>query len=388
MRYGGLSKRGATKRMARYRLSSRPDRTLLIAVFALLAAGLVMVYSASFIYAQERFGDGLHFFRRHLIFAAVGAGAFILGLKLSTEKLREHSFHILGAATALLLLPLIPGIAHRAGGASRWIAIGIFTLQPAKIAKVAVLIYVAAQLHRKEGMPQNWRSGFLTYFIAALPAYFLLLMQPDFGTTVLLLATTTLVLLATGIRIQYIAATLGALIPAGALLILSSPYRRARVEAFLDPWKDAAGKGFQVIQSLVAVYSGKWLGVGLGNSKEKLFYLPEAHNDFIFAVAAEELGVFGIMFFTALFLVIVLRGLKAAARVDTTFERGLHLASRQSPFAIMLGLQAFFNMGVVLGLLPTKGLPLPLVSYGGTSLICSMFLFGLLAQLSGRGETP
>jgi cell division protein FtsW len=339
-----------------------------------------MVYSASYIYAEERFHDGLYFFKRHMVFSLLGVGAFLAGSRVPMAWLKRMAFPFLGLCTVLVLATLIPGLGRRAGGAARWLVLGPLGLQPAELLKAAVLLFVAAQLERKEGERQNWRTGFLAYFAAALPAYVLLLLQPDFGSTILLLATTTLVLLATGIRVQYIATMLAGTATAGALLILTSPYRRARVEAFLDPWKDAAGKGFQVIQSLVAVYSGSWLGVGLGNSKEKLFYLPEAHNDFIFAVVAEELGVFGILFFTGIFLTIVLRGLKAAAASRTTFERGLALG-----ISVMIGLQAFFNIGVVLGLLPTKGLPLPLVSYGGTSLIVTMLQLGVLTQLAERG---
>lgn len=357
------------------------DRTLWIAIFVLLAAGVIMVYSASYIYAQDRFKDGLYFFKRHLVHVGIGILVFFIGLKTPLRKLEKWAYVILGFTTVLLLLTLIPAFAHKAGGAARWLSFGPFSMQPSELAKAAMLVFIAAQLSRKQGEPQNWRTGFLAYFVPATPIYLLLLMQPDFGSTALLLLTTTLVLMATGIRIQYILATLAVLIPTGAMLILSSPYRLARVQAYLDPWKDAAGKGFQVIQSLVAVYSGQWFGVGLGNSKEKLFYLPEAHNDFIFAVAAEELGVFGIVFFTALFLMVVSRGLRAAAAADTLFEQGLSLG-----IATMIGLQAFFNMGVVLGLLPTKGLPLPLVSYGGTSLVVTMLLFGWLAQLADKGN--
>ena len=207
----------------------------------------------------------------------------------------------------------------------------------------------------------------------------LLLCQPDFGTVALLLCSTFCMLLAAGVRTRYLVTTLAAVLPTGAALILISPYRRARVLGFLDPWSDPAHKGFQVIQSFIAFFSGKWFGVGLGNSREKLFYLPEAHNDFIFAVVGEELGLMGVAFFVALFLVVVWRGLNAAQRLEGPFERAL-----AAGIACCIGLQAFFNMGVVLGLLPTKGLPLPLISYGGTSLIVTLFMLGIVAQLSEK----
>jgi cell division protein FtsW len=357
------------------------DRTLTTAIFVLAAAGMVMVYSASYIYAQERFHDGLFFIKRHGMHLVLGSLAFTLGYLVSLKRLEKSAYAILLTCTGLLVLTMLTSFAQKAGGASRWISILGLKFQPAELAKAGVVIFVAAQLSRKQGEPQNWRTGFLAYFVPAAPIYGLLLMQPDFGTTVLLLLTTALVLLATGIRIHYILTTMAVLVPAGAGLILSSSYRLARVQAFLDPWKDASGKGFQVIQSLVAVYSGRWFGVGLGNSKEKLFYLPEAHNDFIFAVAAEELGVFGIVFFVSLFFIIVTRGLRAAAAAHNLFNRGLALG-----IVVMIGLQAFFNMGVVMGLLPTKGLPLPLVSYGGTSLVINLFLFGILTKLSSASQ--
>ena len=355
------------------------NRSLWLAIVVLMAAGLVMVYSASFIYAQEHYKDGLYFFKRHLVFMGLGLGAFALGLKLPTERLFQNAYRILVGSGILLAAALVPFFSHKAGGASRWIRLGLFTFQPAEIAKIAVLIYLAAQLRRKIDQRDNWRTGFLAYFISALPIYGLLLLQPDFGTTALLLLTTLLVLIAGGIHLRYIATLIGILVPTGAFLILSKPYRRARVEAFLDPWLDATGKGFQVIQSLVAVYSGKWFGVGLGNSKEKLFYLPEAHNDFIFAVVAEELGFIGILFLVSLFLMIIWRGLNTAAATKDPFDKGLAVG-----ISCLLGLQAFFNMGVVLGLLPTKGLPLPLVSYGGTSFVCTLYLLGILVQLSEK----
>lgn len=358
---------------------SRSDKALWLAVFALLAAGLVMVYSSSFIFAQERYHDGLFFFRRHLLFIGVGLSTFALGWRLPVEVLRRHAFLLLACAGAALVGALVPGLSHRTGGASRWISLFGFTFQPSEIAKPAVILFVAAQISRKISRQDNFRSGFLTYFISALPIYALLLLQPDFGTVALLLCTTFCMLLAAGVRPRYLITTVSFLIPAATILIAISPYRRARVLSFLDPWSDPARKGFQVIQSFIAFFSGRWTGVGLGNSREKLFYLPEAHNDFIFAVVGEELGLIGVMFFVALFLVVVWRGLNVAQRTDAPFER-----ATAAGIACCVGLQAFFNMGVVLGLLPTKGLPLPLISYGGTSLIMTLFMLGLLAQLSER----
>lgn len=359
--------------------SASSDRTLWLAVFALAAAGLVMVYSSSFIFALERYKDGMHFFKRHLIFGAMGVGTFLLGWRIPLSKLRKLVGPTYIFTLIALVLVLIPGIAHRAGGASRWINFFGFTFQPSEIAKFAVILFVAAQIEKKIHEQTNWRSGFLAYFIGAIPVYVLLLKQPDFGTVALLLCTTFCMLLGSGVKLRYLVTTVAALVPTASLLIMTSPYRRARVLGFLDPWSDPAHKGFQIIQSFIAFYHGKWFGVGLGNSKEKLFYLPEAHNDFIFAVVGEELGLFGVLFFVGLFLIVVWRGLDAAKSLHQPFAKAIAIG-----ISSMVGLQAFFNMGVVLGLLPTKGLPLPLISYGGTSLIMGLFMLGILTQLSER----
>lgn len=353
------------------------DRTLWLAIFALLACGFVMVYSASFIQAQELYKDGYHFFKRHVIFTAIGLIAFFIGWWFPAKKFERFSILFLILAVIGLIATFIPGIAHRAGGANRWIHIFGFSFQPAEFAKFAVIVWVARQITRKVEFQDNFRSGFLTYFLAILPIYFLLLIQPDFGTTVLLLCTSIFMMIAGGVCLRYLFSAAAFLIPIASLLILTSPYRRARLLAFIDPWSDPAHKGFQIIQSWLAFYSGKWLGVGVGNSHEKLFYLPKAHNDFIFAVIGEEWGLFGVVFLVSLFLLIVWRGLTAASRLTDAFQRSLAVG-----ISCLIGLQAFFNMGVVLGLLPTKGLPLPLISYGGSSLVITLFLLGILVQLS------
>ncbi|MBI2605111.1 MAG: putative lipid II flippase FtsW [Deltaproteobacteria bacterium] len=356
-----------------------PDRTLWLAVFALLAAGLVMVYSSSFIFAKDRYRDGLFFFKRHLVFSAVGIGAFLFAWRLPVEKLRAAAVPMLLAVTAALGATLIPGLSRHAGGAARWLNVAGFTFQPSELAKFAVILYVATQLSRKLDRQDNWRSGFLTYFIGTLPIYVLLLNQPDFGTAAVCAAVTFLMLLSCGVRMRYLLTSIGLMIPAAAILILTQPYRVKRVLGFLDPWSDPAHKGFQVIQSFLAFFSGKWFGVGLGNSHAKLLYLPEAHNDFIFAIVGEELGLFGVVFFVGLFAVLVSRGLKTVERLGDPFERGL-----AAGITSLVGIQAFFNMAVVLGLLPTKGLPLPLISYGGTALITMLFLLGILARLAEK----
>lgn len=357
---------------------------LILTVFAITLFGLVMVYSTSYIYAQERFHEGLYFFKRQLTFAALGAGFFFLGRRISLRFLEKNTYAFLGGAVLLLGFTFIPGLGHKAGGASRWLQIRIphvfnIQLQPSELIKVAVLLFIAVQTKRKlfsREVEENFRTNFLSYFTGVLPIYVLLMLQPDFGTTALLLISTTLILLGLGISWRYLFTLAGVLLPTATLLIATSAYRRARFESFLNPWLDATGKGFQVIQSLLAVYNGGLTGVGFGNSKGKLFYLPEAHNDFIFAVIAEEAGLIAIIALIALYFIIVQSGLKAARTLYDPFDRTLALG-----IAVLFGLQASFHMGVVLGLLPAKGLPLPLISYGGSSIIVWLFLCGLLTQL-------
>lgn len=355
-----------------------------LAVFAITLFGLVMVYSTSFIYAQEKFHEGLFFFKRQLIFVGIGLVFFFIGQRLSFKFLQKNTYAIMGGAIFLLICTFIPGLGHRAGGASRWIQIRIphvfnLQLQPSELIKIAVLLFLATQAKRKLFTPEvseNFRTNFLSYFTSVLPIYVLLMLQPDFGTTALLLISTTLILVGLGVSWRYLVTLAGILIPTATILIATSAYRRARFESFLDPWLDASGKGFQVIQSLLAVYNGGLTGVGFGNSKGKLFYLPEAHNDFIFAVIAEEAGLIAIVMLCALYFMIVQSGLKAARILYDPFERALALG-----ISVLFGLQATLHMGVVLGMLPAKGLPLPLISYGGSSIVVWLFLCGLLIQL-------
>lgn len=353
------------------------DHAFWIALFALVAMGLVMVYSSSFILAADRFKDGLYFFKRHFIYCCIGAGVFFLGRNISIKQLMRATRPLLITTTVLLFAALIPGISHKAGGAARWISLAGFTFQPSELAKFSVILFVALQLHFKLPLQDNWKTGLLTYFVGALPVYFALVLQSDFGTTALLVMTTMFMLWGSGVRLKYLLTSVLGAVPIGAFLILGKAYRRARLMTFLDPWSDPAHKGFQIIQSFVAFYEGRFLGVGLGNSKEKLFFLPEAHNDFIFSVIGEELGLVGVLFVVALYLIIIRHGIRTAMQLRDTFSRALALG-----ITCLIGLQAFCNMGVAIGLLPTKGFPLPLISFGGSSLLITLFMLGILSKLS------
>ena len=340
-----------------------------------------MVYSASFIFAHERTGDGYLFIKKQLLFACAGGGALYFAAKLQYSKWREWSVPIFFASIALLVLVLIPGIGSRVGGAQRWLNLGFFQLQPAEVLKFATVLFVSHQLVRKAERLHTFQAGVLGQLLIPGVGLVLLMLQPDFGSTVILSFVMFALMFLAGVRIKHLILLSVPALILGALLITTSTYRLNRFMTFLDPWKDPTGKGFQVLQSLVGLHNGQWIGQGLGNSKEKLFYLPEAHNDFILAVIGEELGWVGIALTITAFGVVLYRGLRIGWQ--SYQKRGdpfsLYLATG---ITLLLSFQAFVNMAVVMGLVPTKGLTLPFVSYGGSALIVNLFLIGILLSIS------
>ncbi len=357
------------------------DFVLLGLVGMLVIFGLIMVYSSSFIYAQERTGDGFAFIKKQLIFATAGFISLFIAARVPYRKWADWAYPISLFSFLLLLLVLIPGVGTRVLGAQRWFKLGPVSFQPAEIAKFAMILFVARQLEKKKDSIRRFVPGVLSSFIVPLPVMVLLLLQPDFGSTVMITVVIFLMLFLGGVPKRYLTGILLIGSSCGAALIMGSPYRRARLMTFLDPWQDPLGKGFQVLQSMLGVHNGSIFGVGLGNGKEKLFYLPEAHNDFIFAVIGEELGFIGIIAVILAFCFFIYRGLKVASDAwELRQDRFASLAA--TGITLALGLQAFVNMGVVLGLLPTKGLTLPFVSYGGSALIVDLFAIGILLNIS------
>lgn len=357
------------------------DPVILILTVALVIFGLVMVYSSSFIFAQERTGSGFSFIQKQIVFALLGGAALVLGSGIPHEKWRRWAYPVLGSAAVLLILVLIPGVGARSGGAQRWISLGGLRFQPSEWAKFAALVFVSRQLAAKQGLLDRFLPSFGAVFLLLFPLFGLLMVQPDFGSTMVIVGVSFLMLFLAGASIAYLGGmtAVGGLMAAG--LAMSSPYRRARVLSFLDPWSDPSGKGFQVIQSMVGMHSGGAAGVGLGNGKEKLFFLPEAHNDFIFSVIGEELGFLGVAGVVVAFLVFIHRGLKVAMarRTEDGDVFGMLLAAG---ITLLLGLQGLVNMAVVLGLVPTKGLALPFISYGGSALVIDLFAVGVLLSVS------
>ncbi len=364
----------------------RPDALLIGATAILLTVGLLMVTSASIALADRAYGNAFYFLERQLIAAFLGLVAGFCLLKIPTRLWQSLGSWLAGIALALLVIVLIPGVGHTANGSTRWLSVaGINIVQVSEPARLMLLIYVADYAVRRN---QELRSGLLGLVKPLLivgAAAGLLLMQPDFGSAVLLLGMSFAVLFIAGARVRDVLALIVPVILAFVALARFSPYRMRRVMGFWNPWADPYGDGFQLTQSLIAIGTGEWTGLGLGASVQKLFYLPEAHTDFIFAVIAEEFGLVGSLVMIALYGVLIWRALaiaRAAAARDANFQAYVAFG-----LGIWLAIQALINVGVNMGVLPTKGLTLPLVSFGRSSLIVTLAALGLLLRvdLENRG---
>ncbi len=354
---------------------SRLDRGLLFAILALIGVGLVQVYSSSFIFAIESRGDGLYFFKRQLFFAIAGVGVLLAVANLPFRYIEKFGWMIWLAAGIGVLATMIPGLGIRAGGATRWLNLpGGFVFEPSELLKIALSLLLATYFSRGfENLGKyDWpiKAGLVT-----IPLL-LVLRQPDFGTFAICSGVFIAVLFAFGLQWRYVLSALAVAVPAFYFLVMNVSYRRARVLAFLDPWADPEVKGFQAIQSMLSFQSGGMTGVGLGQGQGKLFFLPEAHTDFTMAVLGEEMGFVGFLVVVGLYGYVVFRGLQLATRCEDRFQKVLALG-----LSLTFAFSVFINIGVVMGLLPTKGLTLPFLSYGGSSLIMCCFMFGLLLNV-------
>ena len=355
------------------------DKWILLAVVALLALGMTMVLSTSYLYSQERYADGTYFFRKQMI--AMGAGMLLLIVfsLLPPALYRRFAYPLLAGTFIILLLVLIPGIGAARGGAKRWIMLAGFAFQPSELAKLAMIVYLAHSMAKKETMIRTFCVGVLPHFIVTGAFAVLLLLEPDFGSVLILTMLLYFMLFIGGVRMHHLLATGLLALPLLIYVMTKAEYRLRRLMSFLDPWSDAAGSGFHVIQSLIAFGSGQLTGRGLGESRQKLFYLPEAHTDFVYSVIGEELGLLGALLVLALFGVIILRGFRLSARIEEPFDQYLAFG-----ITVLLGLQALIHMGVVMGLMPTKGLVLPFISYGGSAMVLNLMEAGILLGLSRR----
>jgi len=354
------------------------DPVLLGAVLLLTMLGVVMVYSASAVYAGARLGDGLWFFKRQLAGAALGLLALLLALRIGYRRLEKLAVPLLLLSLVLLALVHVPGLGRAAGGARRWLAVGPLQFQPSELVKLALVLWLARSLSRKQDRIRDFSAGVLPHLLVLGIAALLLLLEPDFGTTVVIACLTFALLFVAGARITWLASGAALAAPIGAFLVWHSPYRLRRVLAFLDPWADPRGHGYQAVESLLAFGAGGTTGVGLGGSHQKLFFLPAAHTDFILSIVGEELGFVGVATVLVLFAALVVRGLKAARVAPDPF--GCYLATG---LTLLLGLEALVNAGMALSLLPTKGMALPFLSYGMSSAVASLLAAGVLLSVSG-----
>jgi len=356
------------------------DLTLLSCVLALVAVGSVEIYSSSAVYALQKFGSSTYFLMRQAIYVTLGLGAMYLGATTDYRRYQRVTFLLLFGSLALLGAVLVVGA--RVNEARRWFHVGPLSFQPVEVAKLALVVYLAYSLARKRDKVQFFTVGFMPHLAVCGAMMALLLKQPDLGSAMILGAATLVILFIAGTRLSYILLALLAATPLVYHSIVSTAWRLKRLLAYLDPWQFRRGTGYQITESLIAVGSGGFSGLGLGDGKQKLFYLPEAHTDFILSSIGEELGFVGLAGVLALFVVILWRGVRAALGARDAF--GAYLAAG---LTTIFALQALVNTGVVLGALPAKGLTLPFVSYGGTSLVVSMYLAGIILNVS-RAEGP
>lgn len=355
------------------------DRYLLVSFLLLLGYGLLMVTSASMVISDRQYDYPFHYTIHQAIYISLGLLFAWVATRIPMKLWLQWSMPLLLLAMLALCVVLIPGIGHSVNGSRRWVNFGVLTFQVSEAAKFCVILYIASYLSRYQNQVQLEFRGFLKPMLLLGVIAFLLLLEPNFGAVSVVCATVLAMLFLAGVRLWPFSALLGAVLVGLGLLAVAAPYRLERLTSFMDPWHHAFSSGYQLTQSLIAFGRGGWFGVGLGNSIQKLFYLPEAHTDFLFAVIGEELGFFGELLLIGLFVLLISRIIKIARRA----QAGGQLFPMYIAYgvAICLGLQAFINMGVNIGLLPTKGLTLPFISYGGSSMLIDCVMLGLVARI-------
>lgn len=352
------------------------DVWLTLPVLFLVGIGIVMVYSASSALALKKFGTDYHFLKRQLVYSVGGCLLLILFRHMSLKIVRSGVYYLLFGTILLLAAVQIPGLGITAGGATRWLYLGLFSFQPSELARLTIVVYLAYSIEKKGDLVKTFSVGFMPHIVILGIFSGLIMLQPDFGSTAILCVIAWVMMFMGGVRLRYLTLSILPLLPVAYLFLVNSAYRWKRIISFWDPWQYATNEGYQAIHSLMAFGSGGIWGVGLGGGHQKLFYLPEPHTDFIFSVIGEELGLVGVLAVIACYGMILWRGIGIARGAGGTFES---LVAAGLTFS--LGLQVCINMGVALALLPTKGLTLPLLSYGGSSLMVNMAAIGLLMNI-------
>ena len=359
------------------------DIPLFVVTLLLVGVGIIMVYSSSAIFAESKFGDSFYFFKKMLLFSTLGFGALFLALRIPFEKWIAWTYPILFFALFLMTFVVFSHLGVSAGGAPRWLGVGPIRFQPSEFAKFGLVLFMAYSVAKKRERMAHFGVGVVPHLILGSLLIGIVLLQRDLGSAVMMAGIIGIMMYVGGARGIHLLSLFLATLPLIYHLVLSEGYRLKRILTFLDPWRDRYGSGFQVIQSYLAFSEGGLFGKGLGAGQQKLFYLPEAHTDFIFAVIGEELGLIGVLFVMGLFVFFCYRGFRIALRTEDVFGRSLAFG-----ITTLIGLQAVCNMGVVMGLLPTKGLVLPFVSYGGSSLVATLFAVGVLLNVSMRKGGP
>ena len=346
-----------------------------IVAFILIGYGLISIYSTTAIFADEKFGDAFFFFRRQLLWVVMGSLAFFVAMRIKYDFLRKISKPLLLLGIFLLVLVFFPQLGREAGGARRWLSVGGFSFQPIEVVKLFLVVYLAAYLADKEKHLKKLR-GFLPPAVVIMLISGLVILQPDLGTALLLIITSFIMLFIGGVKVGYLSGMAISFALPLYFLVFEVAFRKRRILAFLDPWSDPSGTGYQIIQSLLALGSGGLWGVGPGQSQQKLFFLPASHTDFIFSIIGEEMGLVGTGAIVILFTLFVWLGIKIAWNAPDLFGYLLSVG-----ITMMIGLQAAINIGVVTGSLPTIGIPLPFISFGGSSLVFAMAGTGLLLNV-------
>jgi cell division protein FtsW len=357
----------------------RPDIIILVITLILVTVGTAMIYSSSSILAMERFKDAQYFLKKQVFFVFIGMGAMVLLTKLDYHLLKKWAYPGIGLSVILLLLIFVPYVGIRAGGARRWLNLGLFSFQVTELVKICIILFLAHYLTRKVNYLKSFSRGILVPLLVTFFLIGLVALEPDFGTAVIIAMILMLMLFLAGCRMRHLAGLTALLIPAAIWMIMFKSYRLDRLKVFLNPWNDPGNKGFQIIQSLLSFGSGGTFGVGIGDGMQKLFYLPEPHTDFILSVIAEESGFVGVVVIIFLFAALIIRGFMVAFRAPDLF--GTLLAAG---LTMVLAMEAFINIAGVMGLIPLKGLTLPFLSYGGTSLIMSLVAVGILLNISSH----
>jgi cell division protein FtsW len=359
------------------------DQTLQLTAFSLLALGMAMIFTSSSLMAQSQYHDAYFFVKRQGMYVFLGLGVLFLGRSINYHHYKRWVYHILLLSLVSLILVFVPGIGGKVRGAARWLRLGPMTLQPSEFAKLALVLFTAYSLARKQEKIKYFAIGFLPHMVVAGLFIALILKEPDFGTSVTVGALVFTMLFVGGTRLTHILLTLSAAIPLGVWMVLRDPKKFARILSFLDPWKHGQDVGYQLKQALLAIGSGGLWGLGPGQSRAKLFYLPDCHTDFILAILSEELGFLGVLLVLALFTILICRGIRLSLKAPDTFGSFLALG-----LTLMIGLPALINMGVVSGILPTKGLSLPFLSYGGSGLLVNLLAVGILLNISSQVKFP